>query len=190
MLDGAADRMLRARGYRLVRVHQRMRRPWLPAARAPVARGRHRPPLRRHPRGAAPRPRLRGGGVRRPVRGVGRTFERWSADLVHERTDPALWVLAERAGRIVGVAVCDLTTVQDAPSGEVCQLAVAREARRTGLGKALLLAAFARFADRGATTVGLDVDSESPTGAHHLYAHAGMAVTATIGQFELSLPAR
>ncbi|WP_229360143.1 GNAT family N-acetyltransferase [Streptomyces albidoflavus] len=121
---------------------------------------------------------------------MGRTFERWSADLVHERTDPALWVLAERAGRIVGVAVCDLTTVQDAPSGEVCQLAVAREARRTGLGKALLLAAFARFADRGATTVGLDVDSESPTGAHHLYARAGMAVTATIGQFELSLPAR
>ncbi|MFF2974144.1 GNAT family N-acetyltransferase [Streptomyces albidoflavus] len=191
MLDGAADRMLRARDYRLVRVHQRMRR----SLAGPL-------PAPRWPEGVTVRPC---DGTPEELRrvhacaeeafadryeGVGRTFERWSADLVHERTDPALWVLAERAGRIVGVAVCDLTTVQGAPSGEVCQLAVAREARRTGLGKALLLAAFARFADRGVTTVGLDVDSESPTGAHRLYAGAQMAVTATIGQFERGLPAR
>ncbi|MFD4988726.1 GNAT family N-acetyltransferase [Streptomyces sp. NPDC058374] len=190
MLDGAADRMLRARGYRLARVHQRMRRSLAGPLPEPV-----------WPEGVTVRACDGSPEELRRVHacaeeafadrheGAGRTFERWSADLLHEATDPFLWVLAERAGRIVGVAVCDLTTVQDAPSGEVCQLAVAREARRTGLGKALLLAAFARFAARSVTTVGLDVDSESPTGAHHLYARAGMEVTATIGQFEETLPA-
>ena len=36
----------------------------------------------------------------------------------------------------------------------------------------------------GAVSAGLDVDSQSPTGAHLLYEQVGMAATLTIGQFE------
>jgi mycothiol synthase len=56
-------------------------------------------------------------------------------------------------------------------------LAVRREWRRRGTGRALLLRVFAEFTDRGFERVGLGVDSESPTGAHTLYESAGMRVT-------------
>ncbi|MCA1224099.1 hypothetical protein [Streptomyces sp. 8L] len=54
----------------------------------------------------------------------------------------------------------------------------------------MLLASFALFAKRGAASIGLDVDTESPTGAHVLYALAGMEVTVAIGQFERDVPHR
>ena len=46
--------------------------------------------------------------------------------------------------------------------------------RRRGLGRALLLHAFAEFRERGLPRAGLSVDSASPTGAHRLYEQVGM----------------
>ena len=54
------------------------------------------------------------------------------------------------------------------------QLAVAREHRNLGLGRALLLRAFELFHARGRASVGLSTDSR--TGALGLYEHVGMRV--------------
>lgn len=61
--------------------------------------------------------------------------------------------------------------------GYVDSLRVVREWRRRGIGAALLSAAFAALKRRGAVTVGLSVDANSPTGAPSLYLRAGMHVT-------------
>ncbi|WEH38966.1 GNAT family N-acetyltransferase [Streptomyces sp. AM 2-1-1] len=188
-LDGASERLLRARGYRRTRVHQRM------------AIALDRPPAA---------PEWADGVTLRPCTGSaeelravhacvedafgdrwGRTprpYEEWADDLLYDGFDPSLWLLAERSGHLAGAALCRFRDVEGRSAGEVGQLAVGREHRRLGIGRALLLSAFALFAERGAVSVGLDVDSESPTGAHLLYARAGMSVTVSIGQFERELP--
>jgi mycothiol synthase len=53
-------------------------------------------------------------------------------------------------------------------------LAVAREHRGLGLGRALLQQAFALFHGRGKSSAGLSTDSR--TGALELYEHLGMRV--------------
>ncbi|MCX4549403.1 GNAT family N-acetyltransferase [Streptomyces sp. NBC_01500] len=189
LLDGAADRMLRARGYSRTRIHLRMRMALGGPAVAPV-----------WPDGVG----LRAcDGTPEDLRRVhacveeafgdhwgrvSRSYDQWAGDLLHDGFDPALWLVAERRGRIVGAALCREREVEGHVAGEVGQLGVRREARRLGLGRALLLASFALFAERGAGSVGLDVDSESLTGAHLLYERAGMVTTAGIGRFELELP--
>ncbi len=184
-LGGAADAMLRARGYRLARVHQRMRRELDGRLPAPV-----------WPEGVTLRScdgseaDLR--RVHACVEGafadrwgrLPRDYAHWAADTVHEGFDPSLWLVAERDGEVLGASLNRLREVGGEVSGEVAQLGVSRAARRTGLGRALLLAGFASFAARGVGTVGLDVDSESPTGAHLLYGRVGMTTTLAIGQFE------
>ncbi len=62
--------------------------------------------------------------------------------------------------------------------GWVRILGVAPSFRGRGLGRALLLRAFAQFRSRGMKRVGLGVDGESPTGANALYESAGMRVVA------------
>ncbi|WP_328581917.1 GNAT family N-acetyltransferase [Streptomyces sp. NBC_00370] len=188
LLDGAADRMLRARGYARTRVHQRMRiavdgpreKPvWPDGVTVRSCDGTSEDLLRVHECaedsfgdrwGHAPR-----------------SYDEWAADLLYEGFDPDLWLLAERDGRTVGVALCQLREVEGRPAGEVSQLGVRREARRLGLGRSLLLASFALFAGRGIDSVGLDVDSTSPTGAHRLYERVGMKTTTGIAQFERAL---
>ena len=116
-----------------------------------------------------------------------RSYDQWAEDMLYEGFDPALWLVAERAGRMVGASLCRARQVKGQDAGEIGQLGVRREARRLGLGRALLLAGFALFAERGAASVGLDVDSESPTGANRLYEQVGMATTMAIGQLEREL---
>ena len=58
--------------------------------------------------------------------------------------------------------------------GWVSSLAVRDAWRRRGIGEALLRAAFARFRERGMTTVVLNVDRDNTTGATRLYERAGM----------------
>lgn len=60
--------------------------------------------------------------------------------------------------------------------GWIGTLAVRPTWRRRGLGLALLLESFRRFAERGETAAALGVDSENPTGATRLYERAGMSV--------------
>lgn len=80
--------------------------------------------------------------------------------------DPAVWWLAEDGGELVGCALHWRT-------GWVKDLVVRESHRGRGLGKALLLHAFAEFARRGIPRVGLKVDAGNPTGAIQLYERLG-----------------
>jgi mycothiol synthase len=114
-----------------------------------------------------------------------RTFEDWRGHMMYDGFDPTLWTLAEHDGALVGASLCRLR----GEVGEVDQLGVVRAWRGRGLGRALLLHSFGALAARGAASVGLGVDSTSPTGADRLYASAGMVVTVRHGRFERELRA-
>jgi ribosomal protein S18 acetylase RimI-like enzyme len=73
--------------------------------------------------------------------------------------------------------------------GWVHRLGVLKQARGRGLGGHLLRLAFAAFAERGRTTVGLGVDTENATGALRLYEGQGMAPDFAVDTWELTLPA-
>ena len=98
-------------------------------------------------------------------------YEDWRAGTVDmESFDPTLQVVVVRGGEIVGTA----NLIDPGEEGWVHQLAVAREHRNLGLGRALLLRAFELFHARGRASVGLSTDSR--TGALGLYEHVGMRV--------------
>lgn len=100
-------------------------------------------------------------------------YEDWRAVIVEaESFDPSLQLVIESHGRIVGTA--STTDPEGATEGWVHQLAVAREHRGRGLGRALLQQAFVNFHARGKRSVGLSTDSR--TGALGLYEHVGMDV--------------
>jgi len=109
--------------------------------------------------------------------------ERWTARAL--TYDPALFRVAESGGRIVGLAISEAPAADDpTASGHVESLRVVPEWRRRGLGRALLADAFMLLKGRGARTVNLTVDSESPSGAPRLYLAAGMRVTRRYLVFE------
>jgi mycothiol synthase len=85
-----------------------------------------------------------------------------------------LRVVVDPAGHIVGAA---LLVMYGVPATEafVDRLAVRRDQRRQGLGQALLVDAFARGREHGATRSALSTDSR--TGALGLYQKVGMEVT-------------
>ncbi|MFN2472058.1 MAG: N-acetyltransferase family protein [Gaiellaceae bacterium] len=103
------------------------------------------------------------------------------------RFDPELWFLAEDGGEVAGVGLCDWHHSGDPRFGWVQTLGVRRRWRRRGLALALLRHAFAEFARRGATRVGLGVDAENTTGAVRLYECAGMHVERLSDTWELTL---
>jgi ribosomal protein S18 acetylase RimI-like enzyme len=72
----------------------------------------------------------------------------------------------------------------DGELGWIGVLGVRRSARTRGIGRALLLHAFAEFRDRGMTRAGLGVDAESLTGANKLYEQVGMCVSARFDIYE------
>ncbi|WP_418607792.1 GNAT family N-acetyltransferase [Georgenia sp. SUBG003] len=88
-------------------------------------------------------------------------FERWN-----------LRVVEDEVGEVVGAAVVHLS----ADVGYVDKLAVRRDRRGRGLGRALLADAFVQARRRGATRSELATDSR--TGALTLYRRVGMEVTA------------
>jgi len=101
-------------------------------------------------------------------------FEEWrDRRLDADDTDTSLWFVARDGDEIAGVARCE--TRRDG-GGWVGALGVRKPWRRRGVGRALLLHAFAEFGRRGASHVGLGVDAENPTGATRLYEGAGMRV--------------
>jgi mycothiol synthase len=104
------------------------------------------------------------------------TYAEWAHQfLVPEVLVPELWTLAVANGEPVGLALCHPHAV-DADLGWVRILGVSQSSRGRGLGRALLLHAFAQFRRRGMRRVGLGVDGESPTGANALYESVGMRV--------------
>ena len=110
---------------------------------------------------------------------VSESFEHWVADRTQGPDfDPALWRLAREDRRLVGALAASVLGDQ----GWVTLLGVRREARRRGVGAALLRSAFAAAAARGIGSVVLTVDAANPTGATALYERVGMRV---VGRFDL-----
>lgn len=87
------------------------------------------------------------------------TLAEWQASLMaFEGFDPTLWFVAQAGGEIVGACLCRTYTTE----GWVRQLAVRADWRGRGLGRALLLHAFATFKQRGFERVGLAVEADNP----------------------------
>ena len=111
-------------------------------------------------------------------------FEEWSHWLLRPpRFDPGLWFLATAVEDACGIAICEpRPTLPDL--GWVRILAVRREWRRRGVGRALLLHSLHALRERGFARAGLGVDSTSPTGAHTLYESVGMRATQRFDIYE------
>ncbi len=102
------------------------------------------------------------------------TLEEWRTGMIaSERYDPALWVMAEADGVVVGGAIG--TYLAGVPW--VRMLGVRRTWRQHGIGQAVLLALFQIFYARGDRKLGLGVDAASPTNATRLYERAGMRIS-------------
>jgi ribosomal protein S18 acetylase RimI-like enzyme len=115
---------------------------------------------------------------------VEETFENWSHWLLETPSfDPELWFRALDGAETAGFAICQPRS-GDPETGSVRLLGVRRPWRKRGLGRALLLRAFAELRRRGFRRAGLGVDAESLTGAHKLYESAGMHVEARFDVYE------
>lgn len=90
-------------------------------------------------------------------------FERPGLDL-------RLWWVAWTGDEVAGAALAIETPL----GGYIADLAVRRPWRGRGLGRALLLQAFAELRRRGQPRAYLGVDRDNPTGAMHLYSTLGM----------------
>lgn len=103
---------------------------------------------------------------------------------VQQARDPALWLVAEQGGRLVG-------TLRGLPEhrggGWIRSLAVLPAVRGQGIGRALLLQALAVFHARGERVVGLGVDTGNETGALALYESTGMAAREAVDVYERPL---
>jgi ribosomal protein S18 acetylase RimI-like enzyme len=105
---------------------------------------------------------------------VERAFDDWWRRMGEiGSTDPALLFVADQGGELVGEASC---TPERFGGGWVGTLGVVPEARGQGIGKALLLRAFAEFWERAERRVALGVDAENDTGAARLYESVGMRI--------------
>lgn len=111
-------------------------------------------------------------------------FEEWAHWLLESPAFvPDLWFLALEGDEPAGIAICHPHAGMP-ELGWVRVLGVRRPWRNRGLGRALLLHAFAEFRLRGLTGAGLGVDAESVTGANRLYERAGMHVAARFDIYE------
>jgi mycothiol synthase len=98
------------------------------------------------------------------------------------------WFVAEVDGAIVGI-LQSAGQVAEHNEGWVKNLAVSKEFRHRGLGRLLLLTAFATYAAKGRQTVGLGVDMTNPTGAYRLYESVGMRPAYEADVYERTVPA-
>lgn len=115
-----------------------------------------------------------------------RPFDEWRTGVLERPTfDPAMLYVARDGTRIVGAIVC--RTYEGTNTGFVNQLAVARPYRQRGIALALLYTVFAAYARRGIKSVDLNVDAHNATGAHQLYARAGMQRIMQIDEMKKTL---
>ncbi len=118
---------------------------------------------------------------------VERPYEEW-LDYVTARAgnDPDGWWLLTVGGAPAAVCIIDESRAETG-DGYIRSLSVLREFRGRGLAKLLLRRAFVRYRDRGRLGVQLGVDSESPTGANHLYESVGMRPHRVIDAWEIPI---
>ncbi len=96
------------------------------------------------------------------------------------RTDPEGAMVAEEDGQIVGINICHAR----GRGGWVGPLAVKPNCQSSGIGKALMAAAFDYFDSRGCAWVGLDTYPQNPVSVS-LYLKSGMRILQTMFQLEL-----
>jgi len=103
-------------------------------------------------------------------------YDAWVHDNIDTRAgfDPDLWFVAVDGDEVVGVVCCRPSAAAAPDAVEVGELGVRRAWRHRGIGRALLLRAFAEAREKGFAAVELGVDSESLTGATRLYESVGM----------------
>lgn len=98
----------------------------------------------------------------------------------HARDDHSLWFVVLDGAEIAALLQA---TENRRGGGLVNWVGVRTPWRRRGLGRALLLHAFGELRRRGASRVGLGVDSQNPAGATKLYESVGMVVEADHATF-------
>jgi mycothiol synthase len=112
------------------------------------------------------------------------TLEEWRVKGVAKAGhDPALWLLAEDDDGLAGAALGERW---ESGTGYIAELAVAARARGRGLGRALLLGAFAAFRRAGLTHAELSVHGRN-RGALALYESVGMRSTWEAERWEKAL---
>ena len=101
-----------------------------------------------------------------------RAFADWRGIFLSPEHPPEQQVLVTREGALIGAA---LGRIFSDGAGWVAQLAVAKSARRQGLGRALLLESYRRHLAAGATKLGLSVQAGNRT-ALDLYLGIGLTI--------------
>src|SRR4051794_9749245 len=119
-------------------------------------------------------------------RHVRRQWEDWSSFFHNRGYDPSQWWLVTVDGEPAAALVGN-EAFAEVGTSYVSMLGVLPQYRGRGLGRALLLTAFAEAERRGRTSVRLGVDTENGTGAPALYASVGMAPVETIEAYEQPL---
>lgn len=115
-----------------------------------------------------------------------RPFEEWQEGVLGRHAfDPSLLYVALDGDTIVGVVIC--RAYPEVHQAFVNQVAVLRPYRKRGIALHLLLTLFAECYRRGMNDIILDVDAENPTGAHDLYARAGMRKIMQVDRVEKTL---
>ncbi len=110
-----------------------------------------------------------------------RTYAQWRERWIDNDTVQwDEWLVAHIDGTLAGALQS-----RSHDSGWVQNLAVLREHRRRGVGRALLGEAFGIYAAKGHTTAGLGVDLENPTQAIKLYTGVGMTPAYRANVYEL-----
>jgi mycothiol synthase len=100
-------------------------------------------------------------------------MSRWQASAGF---DPSLWFIAELDARPVGILLASRRKAVE-QTLFVNTLGTLTEARRRGVGSALLHHAFEVARAEGCSELSLGVDSDNPTGAPALYRRAGLEAT-------------
>ena len=165
--DEAADRLLRDRGYSLVRHNLRMSIDFA-----------GRPPQSSLPEGLAIRPFHRGQEEAALLRAVRDEFrdhwgyveQPWDEDYAgwlhymdtDPNFDPSMAFVAVNGDEIAGTALCSPSWVEDPDAGWIHSLGVRRPWRRRGVALALLHQCFAALYDRGKLRAKLGVDAREP----------------------------
>ena len=124
------------------------------------------------------------------------SFEESYGEFLHRlREDPGHrwnhWWLAEleETGEAVGALIGTVSHNKSGPDGSyVSYIGVVDAARGRGVAKGLLRTVIADAARRGRSSVGLEVDADSPTGAHGLYESMGWKTKYVTESWHLDVP--
>jgi mycothiol synthase len=179
--DAAGRILLQSRGYELVRHHVRMEieldgAPPVPALPDGIALA----PFRAGTDDALVHATMNEAFAEEEGH-VADSLDAWRGRLIEVPSfDAELWLIAWAGADVAGAAI----SYRDDGAGWVQGLGVRPSWRGRGLGKALLLATFGAFWERGARRIALAVDSDNPTAARRLYEAVGMRETFRVERYE------